>query len=63
MFFGSIKKKEINTTNGPSDIYDLHQVMTIKVMPCKVPYLEGGFEVHGLPEGILFEKPYNYGHI
>jgi len=26
-----------------------------------VPYLRGGFEVHGLPEGITFKKPYNYG--
>ncbi|KAK2555714.1 General transcription factor II-I repeat domain-containing protein 1, partial [Acropora cervicornis] len=31
--------------------------------PCKVPYLKGGFEVHGLPEGIPFKKPYNYGRI
>ena len=27
-----------------------------------MPYLKGGFEVHGLPEGITFKKPYNYGH-
>ncbi len=26
-----------------------------------MPYLRGGFEVHGLPEGITFKKPYNYG--
>lgn len=31
--------------------------------PCKVPYLKGGFEVHGLPEGIPFKKPYSYGRI
>ena len=28
---------------------------------CRVPYLKGGFEVHGQPEGITFKKPYNYG--
>jgi hypothetical protein len=26
-----------------------------------VPYLKGGFRVVGLPEGITFKKPYNYG--
>jgi len=31
------------------------------VKTCKVPYLKGGFEAHGLPEGISFKKPYNYG--
>ena len=28
---------------------------------CHVPYLKGGFEVIGMPEGIEFKKPYNYG--
>ena len=28
---------------------------------CQVPYLKGGFSVIGLPEGIPFKKPYNYG--
>lgn len=28
---------------------------------CRVPYLKGGFEVIGMPEGIEFKKPYNYG--
>ena len=30
---------------------------------CRVPYLKGGFEIHGLPEGIIFKKPYNYGRL
>ena len=28
---------------------------------CHVPYLKGGFSLIGLPEGIPFKKPYNYG--
>ena len=28
---------------------------------CRVPYLKGGFDVVGMPEGIEFKKPYNYG--
>ena len=27
---------------------------------CRVPYLKGGFDVVGMPEGIEFKKPYNY---
>ena len=30
---------------------------------CRVPYLKGSFEIHGLPEGITFKKPYNYGRL
>lgn len=28
---------------------------------CRVPYLKRGFDVVGMPEGIAFKKPYNYG--
>ncbi|XP_046855994.1 general transcription factor II-I repeat domain-containing protein 1-like [Xenia sp. Carnegie-2017] len=28
---------------------------------CRVPYLKGGFTVTGLPEGITFKKPSQYG--
>ena len=30
---------------------------------CRVPYLKGSFEIHGLPEEITFKKPYNYGRL
>ncbi|XP_028515150.1 general transcription factor II-I repeat domain-containing protein 1 [Exaiptasia diaphana] len=29
--------------------------------PSRVPYLKGGFEVKGLPDGIAFKKPFMYG--
>ncbi|XP_028416465.1 uncharacterized protein LOC114540547 [Dendronephthya gigantea] len=29
--------------------------------PCRVPYAKGGFTVTGLPEGIVFKKPGQYG--
>ena len=28
---------------------------------CRVPYLKGGFDVVGMPDGIEFKKPFNYG--
>ena len=29
--------------------------------PCKVPYQKGGFKVEGLPDQLIFKKPYHYG--
>lgn len=58
-YFGASKRKY--RRNDVQDLFNKKYSQAIG-KTCRVPYLKGGFQVHGLPDGITFKKPYNYGN-